>query len=180
MAAPVFNKEKMSKKNLIDELKLCFADIQVNEDEKGMIKVHAKKEQVKAILLYLKNDGYDHLSLVSCVDWINKKEFELIYVLTSYVNDNKSYDEKGDVCLKIRFARNKAEVETVIGIFENAEPYEREIHELFGVNFRGHPRLIPLFLERNYKIPPFRKDFDTRKYVEDFFNSIPVVPEEEV
>jgi NADH-quinone oxidoreductase subunit C len=168
----------MNKKNLIDELRLTFADIQVNEDDDGMIKIHAKKEQVKTILRYLKGNGYDHLALVSCVDWINKKEFELIYILTSYLNDNKSYQEKGDVYLKIRVTRDAPEVETVIGVFENAEPYEREIHELFGINFRGHPRLISLFLEREYDVPPFRKDFDTRKYVEDFFNSIPVVPEE--
>jgi len=168
----------MNKKNLIDELKLTFIDIQVNEDGNGMIKIRAKKEQVKTILLYLKNDGYDHLALISCVDWINKEEFELIYILTSYLNDNKSYQEKGDVYLKIRVTRDNPDVETVIGVFENAEPYEREIHELFGINFSGHPRLIPLFLERKYEVPPFRKDFDTRKYVEDFFNSIPLIPEE--
>jgi len=169
----------MNKKNLIDELKLTFIDIQVNEDGNGMIKIRAKKEQVKTILLYLKNDGYDHLALISCVDWINKEEFELIYILTSYLNDNKSYQEKGNVYLKIRVARENPEVETVIGVFENAEPYEREIHELFGINFRGHPRLIPLFLERKYDVPPFRKNFDTRKYVKDVFESIPVIPEEE-
>jgi NADH-quinone oxidoreductase subunit C len=102
----------------------------------------------------------------------------LIYILTAYLDDNKSYQETGDVYLKIKIPRDNPEVETVIGVFENAEPYEREIHELFGINFRGHPRLIPLFLEREYDVPPFRKDFDTRKYVEDVFNSIPVVPEE--
>jgi NADH:ubiquinone oxidoreductase subunit C len=58
----------MNKKNLIEQIKLTFADVQVNEDENGMIKIHAKKEQVKTILLYLKNDGYDHLALVSCVN----------------------------------------------------------------------------------------------------------------
>jgi NADH-quinone oxidoreductase subunit C len=168
----------MDKKNLIEELRLTFADIRVNEDDGGMIKIHAKKGQVKTILRYLKGNGYDHLALVSCVDWINKKEFELIYILTSYLNDGKSYQEKGDVYLKIRLTRNNPEVETIIGVFDNAEPYEREIHELFGINFIGHPRLIPLFLEREYDVPPFRKDFDTRKYVEDFFNSIPVIPEE--
>jgi NADH-quinone oxidoreductase subunit C len=168
----------MNKKNLIEQIKLTFADIQINEDENGMIKIHAKKEQVKTVLSYFKDNGYDHLALISCVDWINKEELELIYILTSYLNDNKSYQEKGDVYLKIRIPRDEPEVETVIGVFENAEPYEREIHELFGINFRGHPRLIPLFLERKYDVPPFRKDFDTRKYVEDFFNSIPLIPEE--
>jgi len=170
---------KMNKKNLIQQLKLTFADTQLNEHEDDIIKIHAKKEQVKTILRYLKDNMYNHLALISCVDWINKEEFELIYILTSYLNDNKSYQEKGNVYLKIRVARENPEVETVIGVFENAEPYEREIHELFGINFRGHPRLIPLFLERKYDVPPFRKNFDTRKYVKDVFESIPVIPEEE-
>lgn len=167
----------MNKKNLIEELKLTFADIRVNEDKNDTIKIHAKKEQVKTILLYLKNYGYDHLALVSCVDWINKKEFELIYILTSYNDNNETYKETGDIYLKTKISRDKSEVETVIGVFENAEPYEREIHELFGINFRGHPRLIPLFLEREYDVPPFRKDFDTRKYVKEIFNNIPFIPE---
>ena len=68
---------------------------------------------------------------------------------------------------------------TSIPVFENAEPYEREIHELFGINFKGHPRLIPLFLERDYKIPPFRKDFDTKKYVEETFDKIPFVEDKQ-
>jgi NADH-quinone oxidoreductase subunit C len=169
----------MNKKNLIDELKSTFAGIQVNEYEDGVIKIQAKKEQVKTILRYLKDNGYDHLALISCVDWINKEEFELVYILTSYLNDNKSYQETGDIYFKTRISRDGPEVETVIGVFENAEPYEREIHELFGINFSGHPRLIPLFSERNYEVPPFRKNFDTRKYVKDVFESIPVIPEEE-
>jgi len=170
---------KMNKKNLIQQLELTFTDNEVNTFEENVIKIYAKKEQVKTILRYLKDNGYNHLALISCVDWIKKEEFELIYILTSYLNDNKSYQEKGNVYLKIRVARENPEVETVIGVFENAEPYEREIHELFGINFRGHPRLIPLFLERKYDVPPFRKNFDTRKYVKDVFESIPVIPEEE-
>ncbi len=168
----------MNKKNLIDGLKLTFADIRVNKDEDELMKIYAKKEQVKTILRYLKDNGYDHLALVSCVDWINEGEFGLIYILTSYADNNEAYKETGDVYLKTRISRRKPETESVIENFENAEPYEREIHELFGVDFIGHPRLIPLFLDRNYEVPPFRKNFDTRKYVKDFFESIPAVSEE--
>jgi len=169
----------MNKKNLIQQLRLTFSDIQLNEHEDGIIKIHAKKEQVKRILSYLKDNMYNHLALISCVDWIKEKEFELIYILTSYLDDKELYQETGDIYLKIRIPRGDPEIETVISVFENAEPYEREIYELFGVKFSGHPRLIPLFLERDYEVSPFRKDFDTRKYVKDVFESIPVIPEEE-
>jgi len=39
--------------------------------------------------------------------------------------------------------------------------------------------LTPLLLERNYEIPPFRKDFDTRKYVKDVFEKIPFVEDKD-
>lgn len=169
----------MDKENLTKELELTFADVDVNKDEKGVIKIQGKKEQAKTILRYLKDNGYDHLALISCVDWIEEKEFELVYILTFYSNDSRNCQESGDIYLKIRIPRDTPEVETVIPVFENAEPYERELHELFGVNFSGHPRLIPLFLERNYEVHPFRKNFDTRKYVKDIFESIPAIPEEE-
>jgi len=49
---------------------------------------------------------------------------------------------------------------------------------LFGVNFEGHPRLTPLFLEREYETPPFRKDFDTREYVRNTFDAVPEIEKE--
>lgn len=157
----------MKNKKLKEELEVTFKDIKVSIGDNNLI-IDAKKEQVLTPLRFLKDKGYDHLSLISCVDWIDEGEFELVYILGSYF-------EKEQVILKTRISREKAEFVTVIPVFRNAEPYEREIHELFGINFVGHPRLTPLFLEREYKIPPFRKDFDTRKYVEETFNSIPPV-----
>jgi len=41
----------------------------------------------------------------------------------------------------------------------------------------GHPRLTPLLLERDYEIPPFRKDFDTQKYVDNTYGKIPSIKE---
>jgi len=81
--------------------------------------------------------------------------------------------------VKTRISREKPQLETVTGIFPNAGTYEREIHELFGINFEGHKRLTPLLLEREYEIPPFRKDFDTRKYVEEVFDKIPLVEDKD-
>ena len=105
----------------------------------------------------------------------------MIYILSAYMQNDSEYTdkEKANIILKTRIFREKPEFSTIISIFENAEPYEREIHELFGIKFEGHPRLTPLFLEREYEIPPFRKDFDTRKYVKDVFDTIPFVKEKE-
>jgi NADH-quinone oxidoreductase subunit C len=159
------------------ELELAFKDIQVVIPEDSRETIIAPEDAVLTILRFLKDKGYDHLALISCADWIEEKAFELIYIIGSYgAPEHKSV--RTQVILKTRISRENPQFITIIPVFENAEFYEREIHELFGINFEGHPRLTPLFLEREYKIPPFRKDFDTRKYVEDVFDKIPAVEEE--
>lgn len=163
--------------SLRKNLESTFKDIKVTVSEDGRMSVWVPGDSVPVILRYLKENGLDHLALVSCVDWIEDGKFEIVYVLSCYMRNDTDYtsEQRLQVFLKASVPRKKPDLKSVIDIFENAEPYEREIHELFGVHFDGHPRLIPLFLERDYEIPPFRKDFDTRKYVEDTFGSIPPV-----
>ena len=163
--------------SLKETLESAFSDLQVSIPEEDRLIITAPKDAVLSILSFLKGKGYEHLALISCVDWIEEKEFELVYILSAYMQKEDEYTdkEKTNITLKTRISREKPECITVIPVFENAEPYERELHELYGIHFEGHPRLIPLLLEREYKIPPFRKDFDTRKYVEEVFDEIPFV-----
>jgi NADH-quinone oxidoreductase subunit C len=160
-----------------EQLESTFKAVVVTISEGTRIVVNVKKDQILAVLGFLKDKGFDHLALVSCVDWIEEKEFELVYILTGYMQGDEKYTdrERLHLIVKTRISRQSPRLETATGIFLNAEPYEREIHELFGVKFEGHKRLTPLFLERQYKIPPFRKDFDTRKYVQELFDKIPSV-----
>jgi len=166
-------------KELKKKLESSFSDIKINITDDNRITVNIKKDGVVSILSFLKNLGYEHFALLSCVDWIEENEFELIYILSAYMENDQEYNEKEKktILVKTRIARERSKFITVINIFENAEPYERELHELFGINFEGHPRLTPLFLEREYEIAPFRKDFDTRKYVKEVFDKIPTIEE---
>jgi len=163
--------------SLKENLESAFKEIQVRIPEKDRLIIIANKEAVAFILMFLKGKGYEHLALISCVDWIEEKKFELVYILSAYMQEDNEYadKEKTNIILKTRIPREKPNFFTVIPIFKTAEPYERELHELYGIHFEGHPRQIPLLLERDYKIPPFRKDFDTRKYVEEVFNNIPFI-----
>ena len=163
--------------SLKKNLKSNFREIQVITPEKHGLLITAKKDSVLSILKFIKDKGYEHLALVSCVDWIEEKEFEIVYILSAYLQKDNEYTdkEKTNIILKTRIPREDPYFFTVIPIFKTAEPYERELHELYGIHFEGHPRQIPLLLERDYEIPPFRKDFDTRKYVEEVFDNIPFV-----
>jgi len=164
-------------KSLRQKLESTFKGLQIAVPEESRIAVSAETESVPAILRFLKDAGFNHLALLSAVDWIDDDCFELCFILTSYMQNNDEYtnSKRLHIILKTPIPREKPQFKTVTDIFPNAEPYEREIHELFGINFEGHKRLTPLLLERNYEIPPFRKDFDTRKYVEEVFGSIPSV-----
>ena len=164
-------------KPIKEELESVFRDLSITVIEDTRITVTAKKGQVLALLAFLKDKGFDHLTLLSCVDWMEENEFELVYILAPYMQSNEEYTdrERTHLIAKTRISREKPRFETVTRIFPNAEPYEREIHELFGIDFEGHKRLTPLFLERDYQTPPFRKDFDSRKYVEEVFDKIPLV-----
>ena len=168
-------------KSLKEKLESTFKDIWIAISEDSRIAVTAESDNVLAILRFLKDAGFDHLALLSAVDWIEDDCFELCFILTSYMQNDDEYTghQRLHIILKTPIPREKPQFKTAIGIFPNAEPYEREIHELFGIKFEGHKRLTPLLLERNYEIPPFRKDFDTRKYVKDVFDKIPFVEDKD-
>lgn len=120
--------------------------------------ISVKKEELRKVLSQLKDAGFDHLSDVTCVDYPDEREFEILYHLWSHA-------KKCRKVVKIRLPRESPSIESVSNIWEGAQIHEREICELFGVNFEEHPDPSPLFLEDWKEIPPLRKDFDTREYV---------------
>ncbi|MBW1932018.1 MAG: NADH-quinone oxidoreductase subunit C [Deltaproteobacteria bacterium] len=168
------------KRTVREKLESTFKNIRLLVPEDDRVLVTAENNNVHTLLRFLKDEGFGHLALVSAVDWIENDIFELCYILTSYEQDESDSNKNGlHIILKTKIPRKEPEFETITSIFPNAEPYEREIYELFGIKFEGHKRLIPLLLEREYTIPPFRKDFDTRKYVEGVFQKIPFVEDKD-
>jgi len=142
-------------------LKSKFTDSLLNvASEDKRITLLVKKEELHQILSQLKDTGFNHLSDVTAVDYIDEQEFELIYHLWSH-------QEKIRAIVKVRIPRESPTVKSVVDLWTGAQMHEREDHELFGINFEGNSNLSPLFLEDWEEIPPFRKDFDTRKYVKE-------------
>ncbi len=68
------------------------------------------------------------------------------------------------ILVKTRIPRDNPVQDTLLPLWDQAQTYEREIHEMFGIKFEGNPRLTPFILEDWEGIPPMRKDFDSRKY----------------
>lgn len=128
--------------------------------EKNEFSMTIKREKFYEILSFLKERGFVHLSSITCVDYLEEGEFELVYHLWSYKKK-----ERAEV--KTRILRESPSIKSIIDLWPNAEMHERENFEMFGIKFKGNPNLSPLFLEDWKEIPPLRKDFNTRKFVKE-------------
>ena len=118
------------------------------------ISVYAKVDRFVDVATFLRDKmGFDHFMTVACVDYLARKEMEVLYVIWSTT--------KKVLCsLRTAIPRENPTLKTLIGIWEGALYHEREVHEMFGVNFEGHPNLSLLLLPEGWdKMPPLRKDF---------------------
>lgn len=96
--------------------------------------------------------NFDYLFCETCVDW--KTHLTMVYHL-------ESTQYRHQVVVKVKLDRTKPEIETVSHIWRTAEFHEREVYELFGVNFLNHPDLRLLILPEGWEGKnPLRKDFE--------------------
>jgi len=95
---------------------------------------------------------FDYLFCLTCVDW--KTHLTMVYHLTSTIH-------RHTVVVKSKLDRARPEIETVSGIWKTAAFHEREVYEMFGVNFLNHPDLRLLILPDGWEGKnPMLKDFE--------------------
>ena len=116
--------------------------------------VLVKSENLFEVAEYLKNSPEfecDYLTNITAVDYYDY--FEVIYQLTS-IRYNHS------LVLKTRcYGRDNPTLPSVVRLWRGADFQEREIHDLMGVSFEGHPNLKPIVLWEGFKGHPLRKDY---------------------
>lgn len=94
---------------------------------------------------------FDYLTSINAVDYLDY--FELVYQLTS-IKHNHS------LVLKTRcYGRENPAVPSVVSLWRGADYQEREIHDLMGITFEGHPNLKPIVLWEGFQGHPLRKDY---------------------
>jgi NADH:ubiquinone oxidoreductase subunit C len=93
----------------------------------------------------------DFLFCVTCVDW--KSHLTMVYHL-------RSTTQKNIVVVKAKLDRNDPQIAAVSDIWRTAEFHEREVYDLFGVQFIDHPDLRRLFLTEEWTGWPLRKDYE--------------------
>ena len=97
------------------------------------------------------------LLCLACVDF--SEYFQLIYIL-------QSLNPERTVAIRTDVPYSDASISSVTPIWRAADWYEREAHDLFGVDFDGHPDLSPLLLYEGFEGFPGRKEFPFNEYQE--------------
>ena len=104
----------------------------------------------------LKDDSqceFNFLSDITCVDWYPAEpRFEVVYHLLSI-------PKKERLRLKVRLDSSSPVVESVTAVWPGANYFEREVFDLFGVRFSGHPYLRRLLMPEDWEGHPLRKDY---------------------
>lgn len=104
---------------------------------------------------HLRNDStlfFDHLFCLTCIDW--KTHLTMVYHLSST-------KFRHNIVVKATLDRNTPVIETVSNIWRTANFHEREVYEMFGVDFTNHPDLRLLILPDGWEARnPMRKDFE--------------------
>lgn len=114
-------------------------------------------EHLVAVCKYLqKTLHYTFLSSVTAVDWLERvPRFDVVYELLSIPH-------RSELRLKVRVGERREEhpsVPTVSGIWPGANWYEREVYDLFGLTFSGHPDLRRILMPMDWTSHPLRKDY---------------------
>lgn len=134
-----------------------FADLIYSVDEyAGQVTVSVKGEGILKILGFLRDDpdlGFDYLQDICGVDLGEQTpaRFAVVYQLYSF---------KNNAHLRLKaFLEGELEIDSAVSLWPAAGWAEREVYDMYGIRFRGHPDLKRILLPEWFKAHPLRKDY---------------------
>jgi NADH-quinone oxidoreductase subunit C len=123
------------------------------EDRKQAILV-VERGRLEEIAKFTRDDEkFDLLSDLTAVDWPKReKRFDVVLNLYSFAHNSR-------LRLKVHAGENEP-VPSVSGVWSTANWLEREVYDMFGIRFEGHPNLTRILLPEEWLGHPLRKDYD--------------------
>jgi NADH-quinone oxidoreductase subunit C len=129
--------------------------------DRDELSIYVERSSLREACALLRDDPncpFNFLSDVTCVDWHPREpRFEIIYQLLSI-------PKKERVRLKVRLGSDSLAVESVTSVWPAANFFEREVFDLFGIRFSGHPYLRRIQMPENWEGHPLRKDYPVEGY----------------
>ena len=141
----------LSGKEIASKLEKQFPDSIVESSEDNLM---VKSESLLEIASFLKTTpdlAFDYLTSITAVDYYDY--FEVVYHLTSLEHNHS-------LVVKTRsYERDNPTLPSVVSLWRGADFQEREIYDLMGISFEGHPNIKRIFLWEGFKGHPLRKDY---------------------
>lgn len=155
-------------RELYTKLKESFPLGELTGQRPDLAFITVPREQLRPLLLHLRDrEGFSHLVLLTAVDWLEEDIFQLTYLISDRAKGR-------DLGLRLMLPRDGASMESIHDIWPTAATYQRELREMFGIDFPDSPGVNDDFiLEGWIDIPPYRRDFDTLKFAEENFRQRP-------
>lgn len=111
-------------------------------------------EQIVEISKYLKNEQHFIFlcDMIGTDRYTSDERFEVLYNMMNLRTQDRIF-------IKIRVDEENPVVESVTSVWKSAGWYEREIYDMFGIRFEGHPDLRRIFMPEDFEYFPLRKEF---------------------
>ena len=133
-------------------------EVKFDRDE---MTIYVDRSSIRGACAILKEDPscpFNFLSDVTSVDWYpSEPRFEVVYHLLSIPNKER-------VRLKVRLNSSSPVIESITPIWPGANYFEREVFDLFGIRFTGHPYLRRIMMPEDWEGYPLRKDYPVEGY----------------
>jgi len=151
-------KEHPAVARLVEWNRMAVEGAKFDRDE---MSIWLERSVLREACVLLRDDSgcpFNFLSDVTCVDWYpNEPRFEVVYHLLSIL-------KKERVRLKVRLSADSPVIDSVTSVWPAANYFEREVYDLFGVRFTGHPYLRRLLMPEDWEGHPLRKDYPVEGY----------------
>jgi NADH-quinone oxidoreductase subunit C len=124
----------------------------------GELTLTIAADQIRAAAATVQAGGYNAFEDVTAVDWFpSKPRFQLSYHIVSH-----QYKER--IRLRVMVDGGTPAVESITPVWPAANFYEREVFDLFGIRFEGHPNLCRIMMPDDWQGHPLRKDYPVEGY----------------
>lgn len=126
--------------------------------DRAELTITVARENIIAACKAVQQAGYNFLEDVTAVDWYpSEPRFQITYHILSH-------SLKARVRLVVRLNESDAVIDSIVGVWPSANFYEREVFDLFGVRFSGHPNLRRIMMPEDWQGHPLRKDYPVEGY----------------
>jgi NADH-quinone oxidoreductase subunit C len=148
---------------ILEAIKAKFLDEVLSTSEfRGDLTATVTKEILVDLIQFLKKDpalDFNVLMDLTAVDYLardRKPRFDVVYHLYSLLHKHR-------VRVKVGIEENQPEINSLTSIWPAANWFEREVWDMFGIRFLGHPELKRILMYESFEGHPLRKDYPVNK-----------------